>query len=1290
MFRFTKNKKTQRVAALALAATIAASVFVFGPKKKVQAAPINGESVNALYDDGKYNQGGKTVEVLRAVNSSGPYVYCVKASSALPVANGGAVNQKIISDSTAAQAVMGKVKAIIEMPNSTLEACSDWQTYFEADGQEGYIVRQLLIWNEIFKAKSALGTLYCSDTDDSAYFRGYDLSTLTSSGYPLVRVAKELANNFSGAGAYVPTNATYQAVIGNVSSSTLQLDSAKGVYYVTFSVTVKETHSGTTGGNFKFTDINGCNVYPSGSSTAVNTSTNYASGSTFRAEGTYSQLLSLTNGNKASYIRVIATTATNNSTQTRVELGFFRDSSDAKNQTFVAPYINSVQDFEPDDLAPEIPTVQYTLTKYLVHPDGSTDLEPGVSFTLSNAGYSVSGTTDSNGKITDWTKVPYGTYTLTQTTFPAGTKAMNPNPASVVVDATHTSGSFNNEEEYGYVQIQKKIQTTADKTAGTAYNSLPNESGAVFQIWNNKYASYAAAPAYAKDTLTTGTDGKTPVSKKLIPGTYNIHQTTASASALLGSDTTVTVTANNTSSAPALKQLTNSAYEQNIQITKVDESTGAVIPAADTTFRILKSDKTTVVKAADGKSEFTTNAEGKANITNLNLTVGSYYIQETVAPEGFLLTEELTGFTVAKGDSLISVGGFNLRPLTFSDKPVTLTLTLEKEGEYLSGVTTEDAGYKDLEGVTFDYSALPLEGAEFDLILDTDVKDTAGNFRQYNGKDMAAGTYLGTFSTDAEGKIEVSGLYLNAEDSKATYHFIETVAPKGFILNDEPVVFEMTDDRTDRKTPVITKALPCTNKRDTTSLTFKKVGISFEYDATKKEYVEVENGLPGAVFGIYAAEDVYGYEFDGTSTVPVKVLDKDALVEVVTSDDSGVCKSTKEYPIGYTFYTKELEAPEGYILDENTYDIVDGMDPIVNTLSRACVKVNKTAHDTKLPMENVTFEVWSSDGKTLIETIVTDKNGIATTKTAIPYGETVILRETKTDAMYELAADETIRINVMQDGLDEYGVQDKSMVNYRKAEISVVKVANDGKKTVMDDITYQLWKKGSNGKADELIATEKTDVNGEIHFFVEVGEYYLKETDVGHWKDFLINEEPVDVSASEHEKVYKVAEEDDYTYGIVRKLDAQNGALLGGCGISVKNSAGIVLTFVWNADLGGYLVCDPTTEGALTVLYTNNDAENPQYGTVKVLGLEAGKYQIFEVEAPENYRNDSTTLDIEIKNDKPLEVQVLYDTLKTAERDMIIGWCIAGVCGISAISLLAIAIVEFIACYKSRKRKYGN
>ena len=40
MFRFTKNKKTQRVAALALAATIAASVFVFGPKKKVQAAPI--------------------------------------------------------------------------------------------------------------------------------------------------------------------------------------------------------------------------------------------------------------------------------------------------------------------------------------------------------------------------------------------------------------------------------------------------------------------------------------------------------------------------------------------------------------------------------------------------------------------------------------------------------------------------------------------------------------------------------------------------------------------------------------------------------------------------------------------------------------------------------------------------------------------------------------------------------------------------------------------------------------------------------------------------------------------------------------------------------------------------------------------------------------------------------------------------------------------------------------------------------------------------------------------------
>ena len=373
---------------------------------------------------------------------------------------------------------MGKIKAIIEMPNSTLEGCSDWQSYYAAGGTEGYIVRQLLIWNEIYKMRDELGSLYCT-SDNSAVFKGWDLNSLTSSGYPLVRVAKEIATSFDAPEAYIPSGPTYKAVIQN--SSSIQYDSSKGVYYATFDVTVKETHTGSIGGVFHFSNMSGCNVYPSGSNNAINTSNNFTiSTSTtsfsFRAEGSYSQMISMSGGKRGFGVWVEAISNSGNSTQSRVEYGLFKDSTDAKNQTFVAPYIESQPRFDGDDDNWTATTGTFELTKVLRHSDGSTQPESGLRFRIypsSYASYDAAtgnrweGRTDVNGKLT-FSDLPIGEYKLVQVDVPAGTLIMNPNPATVTVSGGTQYGTYYNDEIVGYLQINKKVQSTADAAAGTA------------------------------------------------------------------------------------------------------------------------------------------------------------------------------------------------------------------------------------------------------------------------------------------------------------------------------------------------------------------------------------------------------------------------------------------------------------------------------------------------------------------------------------------------------------------------------------------------------------------------------------------------------------------------------------------------------------------------------------------------------------------------------------------------------------------------------------------------------
>ena len=112
------------------------------------------------------------------------------------------------------------------------------------------------------------------------------------------------------------------------------------------------------------------------------------------------------------------------------------------------------------------------------------------------------------------------------------------------------------------------------------------------------------------------------------------------------------------------------------------------------------------------------------------------------------------------------------------------------------------------------------------------------------------------------------------------------------------VTFTYVDD----KTPVIYESVTFTNERQKLSL------------FVDKKDSETEEGIPGAVFGLYADEDIKNV--DGKV-----IVSAGSLLETVVSDENGHISFTKDY-LFVKYYAKEMETPAGYVSSEEvvTFD----------------------------------------------------------------------------------------------------------------------------------------------------------------------------------------------------------------------------------------------------------------------------------------------------------------------------------------------------------------------------------
>ena len=413
-------------------------------------------------------------------------------------------------------------------------------------------------------------------------------------------------------------------------------------------------------------------------------------------------------------------------------------------------------------------------------------------------------------------------------------------------------------------------------------------------------------------------------------------------------------------------------------------------------------------------------------------------------------------------------------------------------------------------------------------------------------------TEIDTFYTNSEGYL----ITPEALPYGIGYSVVEVQAPYGYILDSTPVYFDITAENTTEENGI---TIVITEKKNTSqkgTITIEKTGeifsnvISFGEEVIIYQPEYSVNGLSGAVFEIYADEDITTP--DGTMRYA-----KDTLVDTITTDKKGTATSKQIYLGKYRVVEKT--APYGFVLNktvnhiELTYSgqnekVTSTSTSFTNDRQKVVIDLKKILEQDKKfnigsndEIRNVSFGLYAdedlkaSNGTAvpkdgLIEIITCDEKGKATFKTDLPIGKYYV-KEISTDSHYILS-DKKYPV------VFEYVGQDTATVH-----ISV----NDGE-PIINSIIYGTIKglkidreTGENiagalfgmFKAEEKELSEKTAIltaesNEEGIFTFEnvpYGEYIIRELKPA--TGYLPNGESYPVTISENKEIIEITVEND-------------------------------------------------------------------------------------------------------------------------------------------------------------------
>ena len=437
---------------------------------------------------------------------------------------------------------------------------------------------------------------------------------------------------------------------------------------------------------------------------------------------------------------------------------------------------------------------------------------------------------------------------------------------------------------------------------------------------------------------------------------------------------------------------------------------------------------------------------------------------------------------------------------------------------------------------------IPYEGAAFEIYDSNNHRITM----QYTYPQV---TSIHTFYTNKEG-------YLITPEKLpyGDYTLKEVQAPYGYVLDDTPVPFSITQGNSSTDTGVTVVKVKARDVAQKGVINITKTGEIFSsVEKNKGVYTPKYSvgNLKGAVFEIYAAEDIT--TLDGTVR-----YDQGSLVDTITTDDDGVAKSKEIYLGKYTVIEKT--APNGYVHNAAKYDAeltyagqnvsVTSTDlSVYNERQKVSVSLKKIMAEDKTfnignngEITSVRFGIYANEDikasngdiipkDALITFANCDKDGNISFDCDLPVGFKWYAKEIATDKHYILS-DTKYEFDTEYQGQDvkviDIKVNNGDVIknNLIYGSVKGLKVDRETQE-VIKGATFGLFKSDTTEFAkDNAILTAVTDESGVFVFNnIPYGEYLIKE--IKPADGYLDNEDVFTVIIKDNEQVVELTAVND-------------------------------------------------------------------------------------------------------------------------------------------------------------------
>lgn len=721
----------------------------------------------------------------------------------------------------------------------------------------------------------------------------------------------------------------------------------------------------------------------------------------------------------------------------------------------------------------------------------------GINFTVTGAnGFSKTVTTNANGEIDISDLVP-GTYTITEENI----NRYVPNQSQTITVSSNKTSSVS------FYNILKKFRVTVTKQdyeKGHAQGDA-KLSGAVYGLFkgNDLVAQYTTDQngSFTTDYYVCGKDWTI---KEITPSEgYLLNDTVYK----VGADPKdYTVEYNNAPDMTVMEQV----IKGKISIIKHTDNgeTQIETPEKGAEFQIyLKSSGSFVKANKDERDTIVCDQDGFAS-TKL-LPYGVYTVHQTKGWDG---REKITDF-----DVFINTDG----------KTYKFLINNKNFESYLKVVKLDKETGK----------RIPYEGAAFEIYDSNNHRITM----QYTYPQV---TSIHTFYTNKDG-------YLITPEKLpyGDYTLKEVQAPYGYVLDDTPIPFSITQENSSTDTGVTVVKVKAKDMAQKGVINITKTGEVFssveENNGVYTPKYSVGN-LKGAVFEVYAAEDIT--TLDGTVR-----YEQGTLVDTITTDDDGVAKSKELYLGKYTVIEKT--APNGYVHNAAKYDaeltyagqnvsVTSTELSVYNERQKVAVSLKKEMDEDKtfnLGKNNeisfVQFGIYANEDikasngdiipkDALITFANCDKNGSIVFDCDLPVGFKWYAKEIATDAHYILS-DTKYEFDTEYQGQD-VKVIDIKVNNDKAIENNLIYGSVKGLKIdretqeVIKGATFGLFKSDTTEfTKDNAILTAVTDENGVFVFNnIPYGEYLIKELKPAD--GYLDNEDVFTVTIKDNKQVVEI------------------------------------------------------------------------------------------------------------------------------------------------------------------------